>query len=146
MRREKMTGKPDVIKRLLELPLEMKEKRAQTPPPPSNTRLTVLQGGDVERLAAEVPGADARVSLHRDAVVGVLPQVRDVDGGGRRREVQVVGGVPQLQGVGGDDPVREQRRLPGDVHLAGTEGLVAQAVRGTARNCGEDARCVLVAV
>lgn len=117
--------------------------RPDAPPPspvPSITRLTILQRSDVEWLTAVVAGADARVSLHREPVVRVLPQVCDVEVVCRRREIQVVSRIPKLQGVEGDDPVRKERRLPGHVHLAGTERLKAEAVWGTAWNCGEDAR------
>lgn len=136
-----MTEKPDVIKRLLEPLLEMKQNPLY--PFPSIIRLTILQGSDVERLAAVVSRADTCVSLHRDAVVRVLPQMCDVDVVCLRCEIQVVAGIPKLQAVLRDDPVRKQRRLPGHVHLAGTEGLKTQAIRRTARNCIEDIRCSL---
>lgn len=121
----------------------MKAKPAVSPFP-SIIRLTVLQRGDVERLTAVVPRAHARVSLHHDSVVGVLPQVCDVDGVCRRREIQVVSRIPKLQAVVNDDPVGKERRLPGHVHLAGTERLKTEAVRRTARNCGEDKMSLLV--
>lgn len=68
--------------------------------------LTILQCGDVERLAAVVPRPGMRVRLHHHAVAGVLPQVRDTNAVGLGGEVEVVGGVPQLQAVVGDDAIR----------------------------------------
>lgn len=72
--------------------------------------------------------------LHHQAVVGVLPQVRDADAAGLRGEVEVVGGVPQLQTVVGDDAIRKQRGSPSHVHLARADGLVGQTVRRAAWN------------
>lgn len=45
--------------------------------------LTILKCCDVERLAAVVSCSDSCVCLNGDAVVGVLPQMRDVDVVGR---------------------------------------------------------------
>lgn len=114
--------------------LELKHKTRQKP---RLLPLTVLQRGDVERLAAVVPRPRLRVRLHHHAVVGVLPQVRDADAVGWGGEVEVVGGVPQLQAVVGDDAVGEQRRAPGDVDLARADGLEGQAVRRAAGNWKE---------
>lgn len=41
-------------------------------------------------------------------------------------------GIPKLQAVMGNDPIRLQRRLPGHVHLAGTDRLKSNVVRRTA--------------
>lgn len=136
-----MTGKPDVIKRLLEPLLEMKQNPLS--PFPSIIRLTILQGSDVEWLAAVVSRADTSVSLHHDAVMRVLPQMCDMDVVCLRCEIQVVAGIPKLQAVVSDDPVRKQRRLPGHVHLAGTERLKIQAIWRTAWNCIEDISSLL---
>lgn len=83
--------------------------------------LTILQCGDVERLAAVVSWPDTCMCLHHDSVVCILPQVRDVAVVGQRGKVQVVTGIPKLQAVVSDDPIRHQRRLPGHVHLTGTD-------------------------
>lgn len=83
------------------------------------------------------------MSLHRDAVVRILPQMCDVDVVCLRCEIQVVTGIPKLQAVVRDDSIRKQRRLPGHIHLAGTERLKLQAIGRTAGNCIEDIRCSL---
>lgn len=44
--------------------------------------------------------------LHHDAVLCILPQVRDVDVVGWGGEIQEVSGIPKLQAVVGNDPVR----------------------------------------
>lgn len=58
--------------------------------------------------------------------------MRDVEVVGWGCEIQVVAGIPKLKAVVGDDPVRDQRRLPGYIHLAGTDGLKGQAIWRTA--------------
>lgn len=82
-----------------------KERKAPPLPKPAFRPLTILQRGDVERLAAVVSWPRPRVRLHHQAVVCVLPQVRDADAVGLGGEVEVVAGVPQLQAVVGDDAV-----------------------------------------
>lgn len=137
---EKTRGKSDLIRCPSNLPaspdVTVQPAGSENKPcpflPPPPVPLTILQSGDVERLAAVVSGPDACVCLHHDAVVRVLPQVRDVDVVGRGGEVQVVTGIPKLQAVVGDDPVRQQRRLPGHIHLTGTDRLIGEAVRRTA--------------
>lgn len=118
----------------------MKEIRALSPFP-SIISLTILQGSDVEWLTAVVSRADVCVGLHHDTVVCVLPQMCDVDVVCWRCEIQVVSRIPKLQAEVSDDPVRKQRRLPGHVHLAGTEGLKTKAIWRTAWNYREDTRC-----
>lgn len=44
-------------------------------------------------------------------------------------------GVAELQAVVSDDTVRQQRRLPGHIHLAGGDRLIGEAVRRTSWNC-----------
>lgn len=61
--------------------------------------------------------------LHCEAVVSIFPQMRDVDVVVWGGEIKVVTGIPKLQAVMGNDPVWQQRRLPGHVHLAGTDRL-----------------------
>lgn len=120
--------------------LKTKGDPALSPSFPSIIGLTVLQRGDVEWLAAVVSRPDARVGLHHDPVARVLPQMRDVDAVCRRREIQVVSRIPKLQAVENDDPVGKEGRLPGHVHLAGTERLEAEAIWRTAGNWREDTR------
>ena len=114
------------------------KKPCPSPPRPPPIPLTILQCGDVERLTAVVPRPDTRVRLHHEAVLRVLPQVRDVDVAGRGGEVQGVSGIPKLQAVVGDEAVGKQRRLPGHIHLARADGLVGEAVRRTARDWTEN--------
>lgn len=125
----------------LELAPEKERRPGPLPSFPSIIRLTILQRRDVEWLAAVVSRPDARVSLHHDPVVRVLPQMRDVDVVCRRREVQVVSRIPKLQAVENDDPVGKEGRIPGHVHLAGTERLKAEAIWRTAGNWRQDTRC-----
>lgn len=107
---------------------------------PHPVLLTILQCGDVEWLAAVVSGPDTCVRLHCEAVVSILPQMRDVDVVGWGGEIQVVTGIPKLQAVVGNDPVRQQRRLPGHVHLAGTDRLKSKAIGRTAWNYRDNTR------
>lgn len=119
------------------LPFAGAERQNETKAPPPfsvPSPLTILQRGDVERLAAVVPQPRLRVRLHHQAVVCVLPQVSDADAVGLGGEVEVVAGVPQLQAVVGDDAVGKHRRTPGHVHLARADGLVGQAVRRASWN------------
>lgn len=139
---EKMRGKSHLIRCPSNLsaghlvavqPAGSENKPCPSPPSPTPTiPLTILQCCDVEWLAAEVPRPDMCVRLHHDAVLCIFPQMRDVNVGGRGGEVQVVSGVPKLQAVEGDDPVRQQRRLPSDIHLTGTDGLIGEAKWRTA--------------
>lgn len=78
--------------------------------------------------------------LHHDAVLCILPQVRDVDVVGWGGEIQEVSGIPKLQAVVGNDPVRQQRRQPGHVHLAGTDRLKSKAIGRTAWNWRDNTR------
>lgn len=87
-----------------------------------------------------VSGPNVRVRLHHDAVVCVLPQVRDVDVVGLGGEIQVVGGIPELQAVVGDDAVRKQRRMPSHAHLTWTNRLKGKAIWRAAWNWKENAR------
>lgn len=72
------------------------------------------------------------VCLHNDAVVGILPQMRDVDVVDCGGEVQVVTRIPKLQAIVGNDPIWQQRRLPGHIYLTGTDRLIGKAIRRTA--------------
>lgn len=87
-----------------------------------------------------VSGPNVRVCLHHDAVVCILPQVRDVDAVGLGGEIQVVGGIPELQAVVSDDAVRKQRRMPSHIHLTWTDRLEGKAIWRAAWNWKENAR------
>ncbi len=78
--------------------------------------------------------------LHHDAVVCILSQMRDVDIVGWGGEVQVVAGIPKLHAVVGNDTIRQQRRLPGYVHFAGTDRLKSDTIWRTSWDWRENAR------
>lgn len=109
-------------------------------PPLPPLPLTVLQGGDVQWLAAVVSRPDTCVSLHHDAVACILPQMHDVDVVYWGGEIHVVSGIPKFQAVVSNHAVRQQRRLPGHIHLAGTERLKTKAIWRTAWSWRENTR------